>query len=127
MSTPEVTKTERLKEQVRQDWTRNAPSWRKGKAQHEEQTRAATEAITKAAQIKLGMQVLDLASGTGEPALTLAEAVGPDGHVTATDLVPEMLAVAEESARQRGLTNITFRQVDAEALPFPDRSFDVVT
>jgi SAM-dependent methyltransferase len=38
-----------------------------------------------------------------------------------------MLAAAEGYARQHGLTNITFRQVDAEALPFPDRSFDVVT
>jgi ubiquinone/menaquinone biosynthesis C-methylase UbiE len=73
------------------------------------------------------MRVLDLASGTGEPALTLAEVVGADGQVTATDLVPEMLATAEEYARQHDLTNITFRQVDAEALPFPDRSFDVVT
>jgi SAM-dependent methyltransferase len=38
-----------------------------------------------------------------------------------------MLAVAEECARERGLTNITFQQADAEALPFPDQAFDVVT
>lgn len=91
------------------------------------QTHAATEAIVQAAQVSLGMRVLDLASGTGEPALTLAEVVGAEGHVTATDLVPEMLAVAEESARQSGLTNISFQQADAEALPFPDQVFDVVT
>jgi ubiquinone/menaquinone biosynthesis C-methylase UbiE len=73
------------------------------------------------------MHVLDLASGAGDPALTLAEVVGPSGHVMATDLVPDRLAVAEECARERGLANITFQQADAEALPFPDQAFDAVT
>jgi ubiquinone/menaquinone biosynthesis C-methylase UbiE len=118
---------ERLKEQARQEFTHQAASWRKWKSQQEAQGRAATQTLLRAARVKPGMQVLDLASGAGDPALTLAEVVGPDGHVTATDLVPDMLAAAEEFARQRGLTNITFRQADAEALPFPDQAFDVVT
>lgn len=127
MSTPDVSNTEQFKEQVRQEWTAGAGAWRKWNPQFVVQTRAATDVIVQAAQVRPGMQVLDLASGTGEPALTLAAAVGPEGHVTATDLVPDMLAVAEESARQRGLTNITFQQADAEALPFPARTFDSVT
>ncbi|MDP9373069.1 MAG: class I SAM-dependent methyltransferase [Chloroflexota bacterium] len=115
------------KEGVRQGWSERAAAWRKWRRQHEAQTRAATEAIVTAAGVGPGLRVLDLASGTGEPALTLAEAVGPGGQDTATDQAPEMLAVAEEEARARGLTNIAFRQGDAEALPFPDRSFDAVT
>jgi ubiquinone/menaquinone biosynthesis C-methylase UbiE len=127
MSTPEVANAERFKEQVRQDWTAGVGAWKKWNPQFVVQTRAATDVIVQAAQITPGMQVLDLASGTGEPALTLAGAVGPEGHVTATDLVPEMLAVAAEHARQRGLTNLTFQQADAEALPFAPQTFDVVT
>jgi ubiquinone/menaquinone biosynthesis C-methylase UbiE len=127
MSTPLESNTERFKEQMRQDWSTVAPGWGKGKAQREVQSHAATEIIIQAVRLKPGMRVLDLASGTGYPALTLAEVVGPDGHVTATDLAPEMLLVAEESARERGLTNISFQQADAEALPFPDQSFDAVT
>jgi SAM-dependent methyltransferase len=74
-----------------------------------------------------GMTVLDLASGHGEPALALAAAVGPTGHVTATDQGPALLTVAEERARCEGLTNMTFRVADAHALPFPDGTFDRVT
>ena len=127
MNQPDVSKTARFKAQLRQDWTEGAAGWRKWNAQFVVQSRAATDAIVQAAQVTPGMQVLDLASGTGEPALTLAEAVRPGGHVTATDLVPEMLAITEEFARQRGLMNLTTQPADAEALPFPDQTFDVVT
>jgi len=121
--------TERFKEVVRQEWgdARTIAAWRKWDLQHQITTRHATLAIVEAAQVKPGIEVLDLASGSGEPALTLAEAVRPSGQVAATDLVPEMLRIAEENAKQRGLTNIAFRQADAEALPFPDERFDVVT
>ncbi len=117
----------RYKEDVRRDWTDSSAAWRKWGAQWSVMTRAATESIVEAAQVKPGMRVLDLASGTGEPALTLAQAVGPNGRVTATDLVPQMLAIAEETARERRLKNISFKPADAEAIPFADASFDVVT
>lgn len=105
----------------------NPAWWRKWNSEWEATSRAATEAIVGAARAEPGMRVLDLASGTGQPALALAEAVAPNGHVTATDVSPGMLATAEELARERGVANISFQQADAEALPFPDRSFDVVT
>ncbi len=130
MSTGEAPSAERLaqfKESVRQDWTEGAQAWRKWNPRLGAVSRGATEAIVRAAQVGPGMRVLDLASGTGEPAISLAEAVGSGGHITATDLVPEMLAVAEEGARQRGLGNITFQQADAEGLAFADASFDRVT
>ena len=71
--------------------------------------------------------MLDLACGTGDPALLLARLVGPQGQVTASDLSPGMLETAAANAREVGLTNLTFRQADAESLPFADASFDVVT
>ena len=88
---------------------------------------AANDLLIRGAQLSPGMTVLDLASGHGEPALALAEVVRPGGHVTATDQGPALLTLAEEEARRRGLTNMTFRVADAHALPFPDGTFDRVT
>jgi len=122
--TPE---TVRIKGLVRKEWREGAAAWRKWSTQLSIQTREATTAIVEAAQIKPGMRVLDVASGSGEPALTIAEAVGPKGQVVATDLVPEMLAVARENAQRLGLSNISFQPADAEELPFRDATFDVVT
>jgi ubiquinone/menaquinone biosynthesis C-methylase UbiE len=89
--------------------------------------RDATDALVNYAQPQPGMQVLDLASGTGEPAITLASRVAPNGHVTALDLSSELLEVAAGRAKERGFTNFSTRQADAHALPFADQSFDLVT
>lgn len=88
---------------------------------------AVTEALVAYARPQPGMQVLDLASGTGEPAISLASKVGPAGHVTALDLSAELLDIAEQRARQRQLTNVTTRHADAHRLPFSDASFDLIT
>lgn len=122
-----MSENERAKEQVRRHWAAHAARWSAQQARMASANRAVTAALLVAARVGPGLRVLDLASGAGEPALTLAEVVEPNGHVTATDLAPEMLAGAEGLARERGLTNIAFRQADAEALPFPDASFDRVT
>src|SRR2546422_11096431 len=89
--------------------------------------RDATHALVDYARPQAGMQVLDLASGTGEPAITIASRIGPEGHVIALDLSPELLQIAEERAGERDLTNLTTRQADANNLPFPDPSFDLIT
>jgi SAM-dependent methyltransferase len=84
-----------------------------------------TTALIEEARISEGQAVLDVAGGPGEPSLTIAEAVGPNGTVTYTDAVAEMVAAAEEEGKRRGLTNITFQQSVAESLPFADNVFDV--
>src|SRR5207237_2052159 len=99
----------------------------KWKAKSAAMGRDATHALVDYARPQAGMQVLDLASGTGEPAITLASRIGPEGHVVALDLSPELLQIAEERGRERHLTNLTTRQADANNLPFPDQSFDLIT
>ncbi len=99
----------------------------KWKAKSAAMGRDVTEALVEYARPEPGMKVLDLASGTGEPAISLASRVGAEGHVTALDLSSELLEIAADRARQRGLTNFSTRQADAHALPFPDQSFDLVT
>lgn len=83
-----------------------------------------TRALMTEARIAAGQSVLDVAGGTGEPALTIAKAVGPNGSVTCTDAVAEMVAAARREANRRGLSNILFRQCAADSLPFDSNSFD---
>ncbi|MBI3744884.1 MAG: class I SAM-dependent methyltransferase, partial [Chloroflexi bacterium] len=116
-----------VKEQVRKDWAEGARAWGKWRRELTSQSKEATDVLIEAAQLRPGMRVLDIASGTGEPALSIATALGAKGEVVATDLTTEMLAVAEADAHERRLKNVRFQQADAEALPFPDESFDRVT
>ena len=70
--------------------------------------------------------VLDVASGTGEPGLTIA-AMLRGGKVVATDLAEGMLEVAKENAVRRGINNFDVVTCDVCELPFPDNSFDAVS
>ena len=129
MSAPDPTKIQKFREHLHQEWTgeKTVAAWRKWHLQIAAFTRGATEAILEAARLRPGMRVLDLACGVGDPALSIAEEVVPSGHVTASDLGPGMMSLAEELARKKGLTNIEFREANAESLPFADASYDVIT
>ncbi len=99
----------------------------KWKAKSAAMGQPVTDALVEYAAPAPGMCVLDLASGTGEPAISLAGRVGEQGHVTALDLSAELLEIAAERARARALTNFTTQQGDAHSLPFPANSFDLAT
>ncbi len=86
-----------------------------------------TNALVEYARPAAGMQVLDLASGTGEPAISLALRVGERGHVTALDLSADLLEIASRRAHTRSLRNFSTHQADAHSLPFDDDSFDLAT
>src|SRR3954465_15664693 len=70
--------------------------------------------------------LLDLAGGTGDVAFRVADAGGPGTHVTVADINADMLQVGRERAAKLQ-RDIEFIEANAEALPFPDRSFDAVT
>jgi len=80
--------------------------------------------LLRMAQIAPGQHVLDIATGTGHAAEGALDAVGAAGHVLATDNAPAML----EQARQRlsGYQNAEVQRADAEALTFPEETFDTV-
>lgn len=129
MSSPDPGKIEKFREQLRNEWTADetVAAWKRWHARLADFTVGVTRAMLETARVHAWMNVLDLASGVGDPALSLAAAVAPDGHVTATDVNPAMLAFIEERARHRKISNISFREASAESLPFPDKTFDAVT
>lgn len=78
--------------------------------------------------VRRGDRVLDLAGGTGDIAALLLSRVGDAGEVVVGDINAAMLNVGRDRLLDRGLLQgLTFAQVNAEALPFPENSFDAVT
>ena len=72
--------------------------------------------------------LLDVAGGTGDIAMRVVQAGGPNVRVTVLDINAGMLAVGRERAARRGTASaIEFSEGNAEALPFPDRAFDAYT
>jgi ubiquinone/menaquinone biosynthesis C-methylase UbiE len=110
----------------RQQWDSVAAGWGKWWRTIENGAQCVSERMLDLAEVGPGHRVLDIATGIGEPALLAARRVGPKGRVVATDLSSRMLDIARERAASLGLTNVEFKEVDAERLSFPDGSFDVV-
>jgi len=73
-----------------------------------------------------GERVLDLGSGAGTDSLVAAQMVGESGRVTGIDMTPQMLAKARAAAVEMRIEHVEFVEGEAEQLPFPDDSFDVV-
>jgi len=108
------------------EWGENARYWTRHRHTIRVMFAPLTRALIEHAGIVPGQAVLDVAGGAGEPSLTIAETVGPQGTVMCTDPIAEMIEAAEADARERNLRNVQFRQCAADALPFADGSFDVV-
>ncbi|MGH9774546.1 MAG: class I SAM-dependent methyltransferase [Candidatus Acidiferrales bacterium] len=107
-------------------WSESAPYWEKHRAIIREMFAPVTGALIADAQITRGRSVLDVATGPGEPALTIAGLVGPEGKVVGADPVPEMVEAARREARRRGLANASFEVAPADNLPSPANTFDAV-
>jgi ubiquinone/menaquinone biosynthesis C-methylase UbiE len=116
-----------IKQQQKEQWGRAAEGWKKQDAYIRERTEPVTRRMLELAAVAPGKRVLDIASGTGEPAVPAARIVGDNGHVLATDQAPEMLDIAREKAQNEGLSNMEFRLADGEEIDVPAESFDAVT
>lgn len=78
--------------------------------------------------VRKGQKVLDLAGGTGDLTAKFSRIVGETGQVVLADINDSMLKVGRDKLRNKGLgNNISYVQANAEALPFPDNHFDLIT
>lgn len=82
----------------------------------------------EAAAVRPGHKVLDIAGGTGDLSYAFSRLVGADGQVILSDINSSMLNVGRDRLIDRGVAgNIQYAQLDAQYLPFPDNTFDVIT
>ncbi len=118
----------KFKESTRQQWENVAEAWNRWVPTLQRHLEPATEAMFEMARLAPGEQVLDVAGGSGEPALTAVTRVSPGGYVLSTDIATNLVRLAAQNARERGLNADQFeaRVMDGEHLDLPDASFDAV-
>ena len=117
---------EQIREQQKASWNKFSSGWKKWDDLTMDFLKPMGDEIIRMLNPKGNDVVLDVAAGTGEPGLTIASMLS-GGKVIITDLAEDMLVIARESAKQRGIENIEIRACDVCDLPFPDNTFDAIS
>lgn len=120
-----MTSADEVREQQRATWDRFAGGWKKWDRLVVEMLQPTGDEMIRTLALQEDGEHLEVAAGTGEPGLSIAERL-PRGRVVLTDLSAGMLATAEANAQARGLQNVEVRECGADALPFADSTFDTV-
>jgi SAM-dependent methyltransferase len=116
------------RDRQRTQWSAAAEGWLDDRKEFSSATHPVTDAIVANARIRAGDAVLDVACGGGDPALAIAEIVGPGGRVVGVDIVSAMVDGARAEAERTGAQNVTFRAIDDECDPGVEPgTFDAVT
>ncbi|MGE5334716.1 MAG: class I SAM-dependent methyltransferase [Nitrososphaerota archaeon] len=115
-----------LQAEQKQIWNDGAAAFNDGTASIAPAAQVVSDRLIALAHVTSGQRVLDIATGAGEPALTVARVVGPAGAVVGIDQAPQMLAAARQRAAAAGLSNVTFIEGNAQTLDLPVQSFDAV-
>jgi ubiquinone/menaquinone biosynthesis C-methylase UbiE len=112
--------------EVIKQWTESAPYWEKHRDIIRDMFAPVTQALIEDAAITGRAAVLDVATGPGEPALSIADIIGSEGKVVGTDPIPEMVEAARREAHRQGAHSASFEVALDDSLPFPGNSFDAV-
>ncbi len=121
--------SDEFKDQQRQMWDNAAPGWQARQETIERAVQKVSDKIVQLVEIQPGDKVLDIATGIGEPAVTAAKIVMPNGKVVATDISPKMLQIARTRATSFGLNGkMEFRESDGEKIDLPEQTakFDAI-
>ncbi len=117
---------EQIREQQRATWNKFAIGWQKWDCLLKGFAKPMGNEIIRLLNPKDAEIVLDIASGTGEPGLTIAKKLN-GGKVVITDLAENMIEMSKENAARMGITNIETVVCDVSDLPFPDNTFDAIS
>jgi SAM-dependent methyltransferase len=107
-------------------WGKMAPGWEDRREWLMGITGPVNAWLVEKAEPQTGQVFLDIAAGTGDLGLEIAERVGAQGRVISTDFASEMVDVARRQGETRGLSNVDFRVLDAERMDLDDDSVDGV-
>src|SRR2546430_4469981 len=105
-------------------WSGSAPYWEKHREVIRQMFAGITEGLVEDAQVVRGQTVLDVATGPGEPALSVAAVVGAEGKVCGIDPVAGMVEAARRAAERLALKNVEFEVAFADAVPFAAGNVD---
>jgi SAM-dependent methyltransferase len=116
--------SEVVKASMRAQWDTAAAGWNAHSADIRAWLHKPTDAMCRMAGVKEGARVLDVAAGAGDQTLAVAQAVGAQGCVLATDLSPAIVALARDNAARAGFAHVETRVADGEDLGVREASFD---
>ena len=114
-----------IRDNQKATWNKFSPGWKKWDNKIMEFLKPMGDEMIRSVDLKETDYILDVASGTGEPGLSIASII-KEGNVMITDLAEDMLEVARENAVMRGIANVEFMECDVSELPFEDDTFDSV-
>jgi SAM-dependent methyltransferase len=115
-----------IRDVQRAAWAGLSAGWEKWDSVIMDQLGPVGAAMIERLDVAQDQQHLDIATGTGEPGLTVAR-MAPRGHVVLTDLAAEMLEIATRRASAQGITNFETKVCSADDLPFGDATFDSIS
>ena len=118
--------SDEIRDAQRAAWAGLSAGWEKWDSVIMDQLRPVSAAMIERLDIADDQQHLDIAAGTGEPGISIAQ-LSPNGRVVVTDLAREMLDIAARRARAQGVVNVETRVCSADDLPFADATFDSVS
>jgi len=121
-----MSRSDQIRDGQRETWAELSAGWEKWDSIIMDQLGPVGTAMIERLDIADDQHHLDIASGTGEPGLTVAR-LAPRGHVVLTDLAAEMLDIATRRADAQGISNFETRVCSADDLPFGDATFDSVS
>ena len=116
----------KIREVQKEAWNQSSVGWKKWDSMNMAFLRPVSDEMIQLMNIADENNFLDVATGTGEPGLTIASML-KNGKVTGTDLSEKMLEVANENAVNRGIANFETICCDVSSLPFENDSFHAVS
>jgi ubiquinone/menaquinone biosynthesis C-methylase UbiE len=114
------------REQSRETWGEMASGWEDRREWMMDVTGRVNSWLAEKVDAQPGQTILDIAAGTGDLGFAVAERVGAEGRVISTDFASEMVDVARRNGEKQGLTNVEYREMDAERMDLEDDSVDGV-